>query len=125
MTGGRSDSRAPGGWLAPSVLGLGFVVMAAGFGKFGAAAALGDIADHFGEAGTGETVAEQAGLSGTALGVGLATIRSASLGSLVLAGLADRLGRRPILLGFGALGLLVTASASLSPGSGGSWPSSP
>jgi MFS family permease len=102
-------------WLTPSVMGIGFVVLAAGFGKFGAAAALGDVAEQFGESGTGETVAEQAGLSGTALGVGLATIRIASLASLVLASLADRLGRRRVLLTGAAVGLTVVAAASLSP----------
>lgn len=103
------------GWLTPQVLGIGFLVMAAGFGQFGAVAALGDVAEHFGETGRDATVAEQAGLSGTALGVGLAIIRLASLFSLVLAGSADRLGRRTTLLWCCVLGLLVTAAASLSP----------
>jgi len=46
----------------------------------------------------GTTFADQAGLSGTQLGIGLAVIRLASLGALPLAGAADRLGRRRVLL---------------------------
>jgi MFS family permease len=103
------------GWLAPPVIGVGFMVLAAGFGQFGAVAALGDVAEQLGEVRDGETIAEQAGLSGTALGIGLAIIRLASLFALPLSGLADRLGRRRLLLWFCVLGLVATATASLSP----------
>jgi MFS family permease len=90
-------------------------VLAAGFGQFGAIAALGDVAEGFGEVEPGDTIAERAGLSGTKLGVGLAIIRLASIFCLPLAGLADRVGRRVTLLVFCGLGLLLTASAALSP----------
>lgn len=103
-------------WLAAPVVGLAVVVIASGFGQFAATAALGDVAEAFGEVSTGTTVAERAGLSGTVLGLGLGIIRLASLASLPLAGLADRHGRRPVLLALAAFGLVVTASASLSPG---------
>jgi MFS family permease len=63
----------------------------------------------------GETIGEQAGLSGTALGIGLAIIRLASIFCLVLAAMADRIGRRAILLSCCAVGLVLTAGASLSP----------
>ncbi|MGH9246900.1 MAG: MFS transporter [Acidimicrobiales bacterium] len=102
-------------WFAPPVVGAGLLVLAAGFGQFGAVAALGDVAESFGEVRPGDTIAEQAGLSGTALGVGLGIIRLASVLSLPLAGLADRVGRRVTLLWFCMTGLLLTASASLSP----------
>lgn len=99
------------------------VVIASGFGQFAATAALGDVARAFGGAveaggqvGSGASVAEQAGLSGTVLGLGLAAIRLASLASLPLAGLADRRGRRPVVLALSAVGLSVTAVAALSPG---------
>jgi MFS family permease len=102
-------------WLSPPVLGVGLLVVIAGFGQFGAVAALADVAEAFGQVGEGDAIAEQAGLSGTALGIGLAIIRLASLGSLPLAWLADRFGRRRMLLWCCGLGLLITASAALSP----------
>jgi hypothetical protein len=51
------------------------VMAAAGFAQFSPAAALADVAEHFGELRDGETLAEQAGLPGTVLGAGLAAIR--------------------------------------------------
>ena len=102
-------------WNDPAVVAVAFVALASGFGQFGAVAALGDVAKGFGQVNHGATIADQAGLSGTALGIGLAIIRLASLGALPIAGLADRLGRRALLLGSAAGGLALTAAASLSP----------
>lgn len=88
-----------------------------GFAQFTAVAALGDVAAAFGERhGDAESVAAAAGLSFTALGVGLATIRLASLVGLPLAALGDRLGRRATLLGLLAVGLALTAAAATSQG---------
>ena len=102
-------------WNDPAVLAVAVVALASGFGQFGAVAALGDVAKGFGQVNHGATIADQAGLSGTALGIGLAIIRLASLAALPIAGLADRLGRRALLLGSAAVGLALTATASLSP----------
>lgn len=102
-------------WWSKPVLGVVLLVAAAGFGQFGAVAALGDVAEELGEVRGDATLAEQAGLSGTALGIGLAIIRLASLLSLPLAGLADRLGRRKTTVAFCAIGLAVTATAAVSP----------
>lgn len=102
-------------WLTGPVVSVAALVAAAGFGQFGAVAALGDVASHFGDVEPGDTIGEQAGLSGTAVGVGLAVIRLASLGSLPLAALADRVGRRQTLTWWCAAGLLLTAAAALSP----------
>jgi MFS family permease len=102
-------------WNDPAVLAIAVVALASGFGQFGAVAALGDVAKGFGQVNHGTTIADQAGLSGTALGIGLAVIRLASLAALPIAGLADRLGRRALLLGSAAVGLALTATASLSP----------
>jgi MFS family permease len=88
---------------------------AAGFAQFAAPAALADVAAAFGETAPGETVAAQIGLSGTALGVGLATMRLASLTSLPLSAQADRLGRRRIITAATAVGLILTAASALSP----------
>jgi len=103
------------GWRHPAILAAGWFALAAGFAQFGATAALGDVAKAFGAAQGGDSIAARVGLSGTTLGIGLAVIRLASLGSLPLAGLADRFGRRWTLIGCVALGLAFTASAALSP----------
>ncbi|HVX23546.1 MAG TPA: MFS transporter [Acidimicrobiales bacterium] len=102
-------------WQDLPVVAVGLLTLAAGFGQFGAVAALGDVARTFGHVSGGASFADEAGLSGTVLGVGLAVIRLASLGGLPLAGLADRFGRRPMLLASCAVGLLLTVAAALSP----------
>lgn len=103
------------GWHDPTILAAGWFALAAGFAQFGATAALGDMARTFGADQSGASIAAKVGLSGTTLGIGLAVIRLASLGSLPLAGLADRFGRKLTLLGCIALGLALTATAALSP----------
>jgi putative MFS transporter len=98
-------------------VGLALLACAAGFGSFGAVSALGEVAKTFGQSGHGTaTIAEQAGLSGTTLGVGLAVLRLASLGGLPLSGLADRFGRRRLMLACCAGGLVLTVLAAASPG---------
>jgi len=104
------------GWLDPSVVVLALFAMASGFGQFGAISALSDVAKAFGHASRGTTISDQAGLSGTVLGVGLAVLRIASLGGLPLSGLADRFGRRSMLILTCAFGLALTVLAALSPG---------
>jgi MFS family permease len=103
-------------WSDGPLLAVAWISFASGVGQFGAVAALGDVARTFGHVVTGTTVADQAGLSGTALGLGLAVIRLASLGALPLAALADRLGRRIVLLSVTAAGLVITLIAAASPG---------
>src|SRR6202020_3158839 len=88
---------------------------ASGFAQFGVVAALGDVARGFGQVNLGATLADQAGLSGTDLGIGLAIMRLASLGALPITGLADRFGRRRVLLVAAGLGLAMTAAAAASP----------
>ena len=104
------------GWHDPAILATGALAAAAGFAQFGATSALADVARSFGKPSpTGTSVAAEVGLSFTILGVGLGTIRLAALGSLPLTALADRVGRRRVMLGCTALGLAVTALAALSP----------
>ena len=103
-------------WRSGPVLAVAAVALFAGFGQFGAVAALGDVAKSFGHLHHGATISDQAGLSGTELGIGLAVIRLASLGGLPLTAMADRIGRRPTLLVTCALGLGITVGAALSPG---------
>ena len=104
------------GWSDPAVVAVAVVALAAGFGQFGLTATLGDVARHFGHVVRGTSVADRAGLSGTELGLGLAAVRLASLGGLPLAGLADRVGRRRVLLLTCGIGLAVTAASAASPG---------
>jgi len=110
----------PGGlrlhrWNDRAVVGAALAAFASGFGQFGVVAALGDVAKGFGQASTGTTLIAQAGLSGTALGIGLAIMRLASLGALPVIGLADRFGRRRMLLATVGIGLAMTALAAASP----------
>src|ERR1700722_16339594 len=101
-------------WSDRVIVAIAIAAMASGFGQFGVVAALGDVAREFGRVAHGATIADQAGLSGTRLGVGLAIIRLASLGSLPLIGLADRFGRRTMLIATLALGLALTVVAAAS-----------
>ncbi len=103
-------------WHDPPVIGIALLALAAGFGQFGAVSALGSVAKAFGHIGSGASFADEAGLSGTTLGVGLAILRLASLGGLPLAGLADRFGRRTVLLATCGIGLALTVVAAASPG---------
>jgi MFS family permease len=104
------------GWHDTAILTTAALAAAAGFAQFGVTSALADVAKTFGEpSSTGSSVAAEVGLSLTVIGIGLAIIRLAALGSLPLAGLADRLGRRWVLLGCTSLGLAVSALAALSP----------
>lgn len=102
-------------WRDPAVVAVALLALAAGIGQFGAVAALGNVAKAFGHLTSGASIADRAGLSGTELGIGLAVIRLASLGSLPLAGLADRVGRRPVILWGCALGLALTVVSAASP----------
>jgi MFS family permease len=118
---GKVPVPGPGGlrlrrWNDRAVAGVAVAAFASGFGQFGVVAALGDVARGFGEVNQGATFADQAGLSGTDLGVGLAIMRLASLGALPVTGLADRFGRRMLLLGTVGAGLALTALAAASPG---------
>lgn len=103
-------------WSDGPLLAVAWISFGSGVGQFGAVAALGDVARTFGHVVSGTTIADQAGLSGTSLGLGLAVIRLASLGALPLAALADRLGRRIVLLAVTATGLTITLVAAASPG---------
>jgi MFS family permease len=103
-------------WNDRTVWAVTALAVASGFGQFGVVAALGSVAKSFGHISQGSSIADQAGLSGTELGIGLAIIRLASLGGLPLSGLADRFGRRRVLLGTVTLGLALTALTTVSPG---------
>lgn len=97
------------------MLGVVLAAFASGFGQFGVVAALGDVAREFGRITHGVSLADQAGLSASVLGAGLAVIRLSSLLALPLTGLADRWGRRRMLLVTVAVGLAITVASAASP----------
>lgn len=109
----RSPSRPE--WLRPTILGTAFLAVLSGAAQFGVTAVLGDVAVAFGEA-TDTEVAETVGMSASTLGVGLALIRLAGAGSLWGASLADRVGRRRMLIGSVGIGLVLTLLAAVMPG---------
>lgn len=76
---------------------------------------LGDVATEFGTVPPGAEAIEKVGLSGTALGIGLAVIRAAGAGSMLAAAAADTLGRRRVLLVAVTAGLLLTVVATGAP----------
>ena len=102
------------GWRDPTVLAVAALAVAAGFAQFAPTASLSDVAMAFGANGT-DDVATQVGLSATTVGLGLAVIRLASLGALPLSSVADRVGRRRVLLWCVGVGLTMTALAAVSP----------
>jgi MFS family permease len=89
--------------------------LVAGFAQFGAIDSLNDVAKHFGHLSSTGSLQSVVGLSSSMLGLGLATLRVASLLALPLASLADRWGRTRVLQRTVVFGLLATAAAALSP----------
>ena len=103
-------------WTDRAVVAIAITALAAGFGQFGVVAALGDVSTQLGHVAPGGSIADKVGLSGTSLGVGLAIIRLASLASLPFIGIADRFGRRRVILAVTITGLALTVAAAGSPG---------
>ncbi|MDP9023353.1 MAG: MFS transporter [Actinomycetota bacterium] len=103
------------GWLHATVWSTAGLAAASGFGQFGVIALLGDLADAFGEPAGRGGIAPTVGMAGTTLGVGLAIIRLASLASLPAASIADRFGRRRVLIAVCAAGLGFTVVSAASP----------
>lgn len=114
---GRAGQRTgPGGraWLAPSILAAALLALFAGVAQYGVTAVAADVAAEFGEPqpAAGDDPLAQVGLAMTTLGIGFGIIRLASIGSLPVAGLADRYGRRRTLLVCAAAGLTLTVLAA-------------
>lgn len=103
-------------WLTPSLRAAAAASVGSGLAGFAVTAVIGDVAAEFGAPGAGQQISDQIGLTGTTLGVALATIRLASLGSLPASALADRAGRRGTLLAALAVGLAMTGLGALAPG---------
>jgi predicted MFS family arabinose efflux permease len=109
------SSRVRPAWLTTPVLTVAVLSIASGMAQFSVTAVIGDVASAFGEPGAGDDLTAQIGLPTTTIGIALAVVRLTSLAALPAAALADRYGRRSVLLTLVALGLGLTALASLAP----------
>jgi MFS family permease len=109
------DLRRPG-WLTAPILAVSGLSVASGLAQFGVTAVIGDVAAAFGQVGTGDDLASQIGLPATTVGLALALVRLASLAALPATAIADRVGRRRMVLGMTAVGLGLTTLAALAPG---------
>jgi MFS family permease len=103
-------------WLSAPVLAVAALSIAAGISAFGVTVVIGDVAADLGQPTASADTTFELGLPVTTIGIALAVIRLASLASLPLAALADRLGRRRLLLTVATLGLTLTSLAAASPG---------
>ena len=99
-------------WLSAPVLSVSVLSVASGIAQFGVTTIIGDVAVEFGEV-VGDEALDQLGMPATTIGIALALIRLSSLGSLPTAALADRLGRRRMLLTATAVGLAMTSLSAL------------
>ncbi len=100
------------GWLTAPVLSVAVLSVASGIAQFGVTTIIRDVAVEFGEV-VGDDALDQLGMPATTIGLALALIRLSSLGSLPTAALADRLGRRRMLLTATAVGLALTTLSAL------------
>jgi MFS family permease len=105
-------------WLTTPVLAVALLSVGAGLSAFGVTVVIGDVAAEFGQPVPADDMGVQLGLRASTIGLALALIRLASLGSLLLAAVADRLGRRRLLLTVAAVGF---ASTSLAAAASGFW----
>ncbi|MBS3941038.1 MAG: MFS transporter [Actinobacteria bacterium] len=103
-------------WLHAPVLSVAALSMGSGISAFGVTVVAGDVAVAFGDVAAEDGPLGQIGLPVTTVGVALALIRLASLGSLGLTVAADRFGRRRLLLAVAVMGFGLTSLAALSPG---------
>ncbi len=103
-------------WLTAPVLTVSVLSVAAGIGQFAVTTVIGDVAAAFGEPSSGDAALAQIGLPVTTVGIALAVVRLASLGSLPAAALADRFGRRSVLLVVATAGLALSSLAAFAPG---------
>ena len=104
------------GWTDPAVVGLGIVALAAGFGQFGLTATLGDVARHFGHVLNGSRSPTRPGCRAPSSASDWPSSGWPHSGGLPIASLADRVGRRRVLLFACGLGLAITAASAASPG---------
>lgn len=102
-------------WLTAPLLSVAVLSIAAGVAQFSVTTVIGDVAAHFGEQTDGDDVASRLGMPATTIGLSLAVIRLSSLAALPATAMADRLGRRRLLLTAVTVGLGLTTLAALSP----------
>lgn len=117
MTSGDPSGARVGlrSWLHPTILSVAGLALFAGFGQFGVVVLLGDLAEAFSQPHPEKGIAAGVGMTGTTIGIGLAIIRLSSVGGLWAAGIADRFGRRRVLITACAVGLALTAASAAAP----------
>lgn len=115
MTSSPTRARRPE-WLTGPILTVAALSVGTGIAQFSVTALIGDVAAAFGEPGAGDDLAAQIGVPTTTIGVAFAIVRLSSLGSLPAAALADRFGRRRLLIVLVTGGLVLTSLAAASPG---------
>jgi len=108
------ESRRPA-WLTTPILAVSALSIASGIAQFGVTAVIGDVAAHFGDINGGDDLASQIGLPATTVGLALALVRLTSLAALPVVAIADRYGRRRVLLGLTVTGLGLTVVAAAAP----------
>lgn len=102
-------------WAWGPVAAVVAVGLSCGFATTLPVATLAEVARRFGAPHATASLAEQAGLAGSVLGLGLATLRMAAIGGMPIAALADRLGRRSVMVRAAAFGFAATALAAFAP----------
>jgi MFS family permease len=103
-------------WLTTPVLAVALLSIGAGLSAFGVTVVIGDVAAEFGQPVPADDVGAELGLRASTIGLALALIRFASLGGLLLAAFADRMGRRRLLLTVASVGFASTSLAAAAPG---------
>ncbi|HSK23864.1 MAG TPA: MFS transporter [Egicoccus sp.] len=112
----RSRTGRRRSWSSGPVLSVAGLSLGGGISAFGVTVVAGDVAAAFGDVSTDDGPLGQIGLPVTTVGIALALIRLASMGSLGLAVMADRMGRRRLLLGVAVVGFGLTSLSALAPG---------
>lgn len=100
---------------SPALTTLAWATLIAGYAQFGAVSALNDVAHQFGRTSGSLSLQSLVGLSGAALGSGLAVLRGVSLVALPLGALGDRVGRMRAMRLLFSTGLATTGVAALAP----------
>lgn len=103
------------GWAWGPVAAVVVVGLSCGFATTLPVATLAEVARRFGSPHATASLAEQAGLAGSVLGLGLATLRMAAIAGMPIAALADRMGRRSVMVRAAGFGFGATALAAFAP----------
>jgi MFS family permease len=110
----RFDGRPA--WLGAPVLAVAGLSTGSGIAAYGVTVLIADVAAAFGDEPPVDAGLAELGMPLTTVGLALAAVRLASLGGLPVAALADRWGRRRVLLTAATAGFALSAASSAAPG---------